>query len=112
VSEPQGLEEVLIHHVGARGHHHVHHAGVDQRHQRLLEASGHERSGEREDDGALPVGEHLRTDVRRARQVAGLDGRWPELVDDRAGVERADVDVLHRAAKKIASGRIGHEAST
>ena len=111
VPEPQGLEEVLIHHVGARRHHHVHHAGVDQCHQRLLEAGRHERSRQREDDGALPVGEHLRADVRRARQVAGLDGRAPKLLDDRTGVERTDVDVLHRPAKKVASGRIAHAAS-
>ena len=106
--EAQALEEILIDDVGPGRDDRVHHVVLEERDDRLLEAGGDERARQREDDGALLVLEHHRINVGRVRERAAAVGHLAVGVDDGAGVERRDIDVLDGVGEQFLLRPLGH----
>jgi len=107
VAEAQGLEEVHVDDAGPGRDDGVHHVVADQVGIDLHAAAGRGRTGERQEDRAVLVGQHVVVDAGRPRQIARGERHFRHAVDDRPGVDLGDVDMFDGLAQQ---GRffIGH----
>ena len=90
----QALEEIHVDDGGAGGDDHVDHVVAHQLGIEVHAAAGRSRAGDHQDDGAVLVGQHVVVDLGGAAEVAAGEAHIGHRVDDRARVERLDVDVL------------------
>jgi hypothetical protein len=101
VAEAQRLEEVLVHDVRAGGDDRVDGVRADELEDRALLAGADQAAREREDDGAVLVGDHLVGDLGGAGEVARLEGGLAHHLDERDDVHAGDVEVLDGVLEEV-----------
>ncbi len=92
--EAERLEEIHVHNGGAGRDNGVHHVVADQIRIKLHAAARRCGTGQRQHDGAAFVSQHPVEDLRCAAEVARRERHGAHGLNDRARVERRNIDVL------------------
>ena len=100
-AEAEGLEEVLVDDVGARGDHRVDHVVLDHQRHGVLQTGREQAAGQGQDDAAVPVAQHGVDDVGRRGEVPGLEGHVPAGPDEGTGVEGGGIDVADHVLEQV-----------
>jgi hypothetical protein len=95
------FEEIHVDDRGSGGDDRVHHIVAHEVRIEVHAAARRGRAGNDEDDRAVLVLKHHVVDVRGSAKVARCEAHLPHRVDDRAGVETLDVDMLDGAGEKL-----------
>jgi hypothetical protein len=106
VAKAQGLEKILVDHVGAGGDDRIDHIVAQHVHEDFFQPGADERSGQAEDDAALAIAQHAVVNIRGAVQVARGEGHLLHRIDQRDDAAvLGDVEMLDRAVEEFLLAR-------
>ena len=100
------FEEIHVDDRGAGGDDRVDHVRLHELGIKVHAAAGRGRSGNHQDDRAFGVLEHRVVDLGRAGEIAAGEAHLAHRIDDRAGVELGDVDMLDRRREQLGLSRV------